>query len=122
MRTQKKTYGGTHTILYNVDGMEAHPVTVSNLSEHEVNDKGRKIVRAGTLVGGDAPGAMADRSVHVKKHNDEFCEGVLLHDVDITDEPMPGAMIYKGNINVGKIPEEPIAAALAKIPMVRFIQ
>jgi hypothetical protein len=120
MRVLKNVYGAESCILYNVDGMEAMPVTVSNAGVTP-DARGRKIVKAGTLVGGEGGSALANKSRYVTAHNDADCEGVLLYDTDVTDGPHPSGMIYKGNVNLGKIPAAPTPAAAAKLPMVRFL-
>jgi hypothetical protein len=133
MRVEKTTYGGTKTILYNVDGMEAMPVTVSDAGV-AADARGRKVVKAGAFVGAgtliDSGGgvfvpngdsALLDKTLPVKGNNNACCEGVLLYDVDVTDGPNPGSMVYKGNIKLGSIPEPPTDEAAAKLPMARFL-
>jgi hypothetical protein len=120
MHIRKSTYGGTKTILYNVDGMEALPVMVTDEGV-DADERGKKIVRAGTLIGGGGVGTLLDKELMVTENNNADCEGVLLDDVDVTYGPMPGAMVFKGNINLNKIPEAPVSAAAAKLPMVRFL-
>ena len=121
MEIKRTTYGGTKNILYNVIGMEANPVTVSDTGV-VANEYGRKIVPAGTLIGGIGGNVLVDKTLLVTKHNDAECEGILLHDVDVTAGPCPGAMVYKGNIKLDNIPEAPTAAAADKLPMVRFLK
>jgi hypothetical protein len=120
MRFEKNTYGGTKTILYNVDGMESMPVTVSD-DGITADARGRKIVKAGTLVGAGGVGTLNDKTLHVKENNNANCEGVLLYDTDVTYGPEASQMVYKGNINLNNIPTAPVAAAAAKLPMVRFL-
>ena len=120
MEIKRTTYGGTKTILYNVIGMESHPITVSDMGV-DPDANGRKIVPAGTLIGGIGGSSMVDKSLYVTKHNDADCEGILLDDVDVTAGPKKGAIVYKGNIKLGNIPEPPTPAAAAKVPQLRFL-
>lgn len=48
-------------------------------------------------------------------------EGVLLNDVDVTHGPAPGAMVVSGYIAKSKIPEAPVAEAVAVLPLIKFI-
>jgi hypothetical protein len=120
MEVRVNTYGGDSKILYDVDSMESMPVTVSD-SGVTPDAKGRKIVKAGTLIGGGGVGVLKDKDLLVSEANSADCEGVLLYDTDVTAGPTPGSMVYKGNIKLANIPAAPVAAAAEKLPMVRFL-
>lgn len=81
------------------------------------NADGRKIVTAGTIVGG---GFFTDNTKKVSKKNTQGAstgaagagvdaEGVLLNDVDVTYGPASGAMLIHGFIALDKLPEAPVA-------------
>lgn len=80
---------------------------------------GRKIVPAGTIIGG---GFIADDTVKAVKANDATAEGVLFNDTDVTYGPAPGAAIIHGFIAVDKLPEAPAAAAVTALKQITFIK
>ncbi len=49
-------------------------------------------------------------------------EGVLMNDVDVTYGDAPGAMIIHGYIAIDKLPEEPVAEAVAALKQIVFIK
>lgn len=83
------------------------------------NSEGRKIVPAGTLVGG---GFLANRSVKVKKVNGAASEGVLRYDVDVTQGPAPGAAVIHGFVDLNKLHEAPAAEAVAALKQITFLK
>lgn len=121
-------YGNRIEILKFPDHYVAVPVTVDD--EGVVAVGGKKIVPAGTIVGG---GTLADPEVMVKKAtttpgdpedgtpDTTDAEGVLLNDVDVTYGPAPGAMVIHGFIDLTKLPEDPDAAEVAALKMIQFI-
>lgn len=121
MKMKTTEYGGTEKLLYFVDSMIAMAVTVSD-EDIEANEKGKKIVPSGTLVGGAEDSTRLDPSQHVVEKNDGDCEGVLLYDVDVTDGPMNGTMVLFGFVNIDRMPEAPTAAAKAALPMIQFLR
>ena len=95
MEYEKTSYPGDVNILKRPP-FEAIPLTVDMLTVSTFNDKGKKIVKAGTLI---------------KKINDEGGEvsntadatGVLLH--DITEDRPQGAVLTKAYINTAVVEE-----------------
>lgn len=84
------------------------------------NADGKKIVSAGTPVGGIGGATLADPAKKVEKKNTQGAasgvagagvdaEGVLFNDVDVTYGPAPGAMLIHGFLNLDKLPEAPVA-------------
>lgn len=49
-------------------------------------------------------------------------EGVLMNDVDVTHGPASGAMIIHGFIASAKLPEAPVAEAVAALKQIQFIK
>ncbi|WP_347722513.1 hypothetical protein [Lysinibacillus capsici] len=76
------------------------------------NDDGKKIVPAGTIVGG---GMLADLSVKAKATNDATAEGVSRYDVDVTYGPAVGAVVIHGFVNLAKLPVHPSAEAIGAL-------
>ncbi len=86
------------------------------------NADGKKIVPAGTIVGGATKPVLDNRDELVTEKNDADAEGVLLNDVDVTYGPAPGAMILHGFVATDKLPDEPTADAKGALPMIKFIK
>jgi len=121
MKFVQTDYGNTKQILKFPDHYVAIPVTVDNAGV-TANSDGKKIVPAGTIVGG---GTLADPEVMVKKatttEDVSNAEGVLLNDVDVTYGPAPGAMIIHGFIDETKIPAAPDDAEHTALKQITFI-
>lgn len=86
------------------------------------NEDGKKIVPAGTIVGGATKSVLDNFDEPVTKKNDAEAEGVLLNDVDVTHGPAPGAMVIHGFIATDKLPEAPSSEAKDALPMIAFIK
>lgn len=92
-------------------------VTVSDAGVTSVN--GKKIVPAGTILGG---GFLADESVVAVKTNAAGAEGVLFNDTDVTHGPAPGAALIHGFIDLDKLPEAPVAEAVTALKQITFLK
>ncbi len=110
------TYGNKKEILKFPDHYVTLGVTVDDTGI-TANADGKKIVLAGTIVGG---GVLSDntKKVSIKNTQDSAsgsagagvdAEGVLLDDVDVTYGPASGAMIVHGFIALDKLPAAPVA-------------
>lgn len=117
-------YGNKREILKFPDHYVAIAVTVDDTGVSPGPD-GRKIVPAGTIVGG---GTLSDPAKMVKKATTTSgdpdttdAEGVLLNDVDVTYGPAPGAMVIHGFIDVNKLPNAPDDAEIAALKQITFI-
>lgn len=79
------------------------------LGAQEVDDKsvvlegGRKIVKAGSLLGGKSGKLLEGGSVAVVAEA-EKCEGVLRYDVDITDGEREASLVIRGEVYETKLP------------------
>lgn len=111
-------YGTKKQILKFPDHYVALAVTVDDTGITP-DENGKKIVPAGTIVGG---GFIADDTKMAVKSNDENAEGVLLNDVDVTYGPAGGAVIIHGFIALDKLPEAPTAEAITALNMIKFIK
>lgn len=83
------------------------------------NAEGKKIVPAGTLLGG---GVLASETVKATAVNGAGTEGVLFYDVDVTYGPAPGALTIHGFIDLDKIPAAPTAEAIAALKQITFLK
>lgn len=118
MKFTVTNYGNRKEILKFPDHYVALSVTVDDTGI-TTNSDGKKIVPAGTIVGG---GFLADDTKYAVKKNDENAEGVLLNDVDVTYGPAPGAVVIHGFINLDKLPEAPDPDAIAALKQITFLK
>lgn len=91
------------------------------------NADGKKIVTAGTIVGGSTKPVLTNTDEPVAKKNvqgtdADKAEGVLLDDVDVTFGKASGAMIIHGFIAIDKLPEAPAASAVTALKQITFIK
>ena len=111
MKFTQTDYLGTKNILRFPDHYVAVPVKV-DATNITANSDWKKIVKAGTIVGGSGGKALADPDTYlVTAQNDANAEGVLFNDVDVTHGSRSGSMIIHGFIEIGKIPTEPTTEA-----------
>lgn len=100
------------------EGDRAMSVMVSDVGI-TANSEGRKIVPAGTLVGG---GVLKDSTkVNVSPVNDATTEGILTSDIDVTFGPASADMLIHGIVNLSKLPAAPSAAAETALKLILFI-
>lgn len=83
-------------ILFNVQNQMSVGVVVSNAAS--VTENGRKIVKAGTPLGGD----LTARTTPFTKATTNAV-GVLLHDVDVTDGAANGSLLIWGFVDLEKV-------------------
>lgn len=112
------TYGTPKQILKFPDHYVALAVTVDDTGVTP-DANGRKIVPAGTILGG---GFIADATKKAVAANDETSEGLLFNDTDVTYGPAPGAAIIHGFIDLNKLPVAPAAAAITALKQITFIK
>ncbi|AKA68542.1 hypothetical protein [Clostridium scatologenes] len=116
------TYGNKKEILKFPDHYVTLGVTVDDTGI-TANSDGKKIVPAGTIVGG---GVLSDSTKKVSAKNTQGgaagsagagvdAEGVLLNDVDVTYGPASGAMIIHGFIALDKLPAAPVADSVTAL-------
>ena len=85
------------------------------------NADGKKIVPAGTIIGGSSASFLSDPTQLVTEKNSANAEGVLLYDVDVTHGDNAGSMVIHGFIDLTKLPAPPNAAAVTALRMIQFI-
>lgn len=118
MKFTKESFGTQKQILKFPDHYVALAVTVSDEGVTP-NENGKKIVPAGTVIGG---GFIDDRTAFAVESNDENAEGVLFNDTDVTYGPAAGAAIIHGFIEVDKLPEAPTDEAKTALNQIKFIK
>lgn len=117
MNVETKTYTPADDILYVADHKVSIPVMISNTGI-EANSDGKKIVPAGTILGG----ALADVSAGaVAADGAVAAEGILLNDVDVTDGAEVGALLVQGVVDVSKLPVAPTIAQMEQLKQITFV-
>nr|WP_092074951.1 hypothetical protein [Dendrosporobacter quercicolus]NSL49578.1 hypothetical protein [Dendrosporobacter quercicolus DSM 1736]SDN23460.1 hypothetical protein SAMN04488502_11534 [Dendrosporobacter quercicolus] len=115
MKFVQTSYLGTKNILRFADHFVNMPVMVADTGV-TVNDDGKKLVPAGTIIGGSGGKVLEDpENILVVASNDENAEGVLFNDVDVTYGPAPGAMLIHGFPATDKLPVVPAATAITAL-------
>lgn len=114
---EETTFTNKKEILKFPDHYVNVAVTVSDAGVTSVN--GKKIVPAGTILGG---GFLADESVLAVESNAAGAEGVLFNDTDVTHGPAPGAALIHGFIDLDKLPEAPVAEAVTALKQITFLK
>lgn len=112
-------FGTPKQIIKFPDHYVALAVTVDDTGVTPDPNTGKKIVPAGTIIGG---GFLDDDTVKAVKANDATAEGVLFNDTDVTFGPASGAAIIHGFIAVDKLPEAPTDEAKTALNMIKFIK
>lgn len=95
MEVKQTSYGTSIDILFNLDPYTARPIMVES-DDVEADANGRKIVKAGSIL--NAVGAIV---------NDETARYILLKDIDVTAGDKVGTGVYRGTLNLAKLPVEP---------------
>lgn len=98
-RVKSKTGGAPKQILFMADYHAAVGVVVSAAAGVADADTGRKIVKAGTPLAGD----LTERTTAFTKSS--TADGVLLHDVDVTDGDENGTLLIFGYVDLNKVDE-----------------
>jgi hypothetical protein len=115
MKFVQTDYLGTKDILRFPDHYVTVPVMVDDTGV-VANADGKKLVLAGTIIGGGTIKVLADPdNVLVTAQNDADAEGVLFNDVDVTHGPAAGAMIIHGFPALDKLPAVPAPEAITAL-------
>ena len=114
--------GAGNQVLGFVQGKVAFGVLVGDTGVTAGSD-GRKIIPAGTPVGG-ATSALEDETAVLTVVSDGTAQGILEHDVDVTGGTANGTMIVAGYINENRLPSGVTINDTAKkaIPAVVFFK
>ena len=127
MKYTSTSFTNRNEILKFADHYVSIPVMVDDAGI-VANTEGKKIVLAGTIVGGNggANAVLANDTVFVTAHNVQGgatasagagvdAEGVLLNDVDVTFGDASGAMLIHGFVNLTKLPAAPVADVITAL-------
>lgn len=97
---KKETLAAPQQILFNVQNQMSVPILVDKTMASVTVD-GRKVVKAGTPLSGD----LTARGTAFKAAADSTAPavGVLLHDVDITDNNASGTLLIWGFVNLDRL-------------------
>lgn len=122
MKFKTTNYGNRKEILKFPDHYVNVAITVSD-SGVSANSEGRKIVPAGTILGG---GVLADENKLAVKATTTVdvsnAEGILFYDVDVTDGPTKGAMLIHGFVDTSKLPAAPTVEEKAALKQITFVE
>lgn len=122
MELKTTSYGTAKDILYLLDDYTAITVNVSATGV-TAGDDGRKVVPAGTVIGGVLadPAQAAVAAAGGSGEGAVAAEGVLMHDVDVTDGDALGTMIVRGVLDGTKLPANITANQKATLPMITVV-
>lgn len=124
-KVTSKTAGIRHQILFDVMNRKAVSIIVDKSSGVEDSETGRLIVKAGTPMTGD----LTDRTEAFKAVSGiatlaegdsttttptPTVQGILLHDVDVTEGDENGTLLIWGFVNLNRLDKEIATAALAQ--------
>lgn len=133
MKFVETDYTNKETILKFPDHYVGVAVQVDDTNV-SANADGKKILPAGTPVGGVGGSVLADESLLVEEKNTQGgttgttgagvdAEGVLIEDVDVTHGPAPATMLVHGFIDTSKLTNAIVADALSALPaMLMFVE
>lgn len=119
----KETYGNKNQILFAVEHQVSMGIVVDTTCG--VAENGRKIAKAGTPVTGNLDERTTAFMPAVTTAGASNAVGILLHDVDVTDDDNNGTVLLFGFVNTNRIDEttkEKITAEVkAALPMIKFV-
>lgn len=122
---KKTSYTTPKSILIAPELAYSIPVIVGNTGISAGED-GRKIIKAGSAVGGTTS-VLTNRQTALQKTTTATqAQGVLLHDLDVTDGDANGTMLVFGFVDLNKIdtdaqPASDVQTALTKITFMKSI-
>lgn len=120
-------YGIRKNILFASETAVTLPVQVTNTGL-QADSNGKKIIKAGTAIGGTT-NVLENRNTALVVTNNSGSaansQGVLLHDVDVTDGPANGVIVIAGYIYLDKLEESAVPVDGVKTALkgvVRFVK
>lgn len=118
----KETYGNKNQILFAVEHQVSMGIVVDTTCG--VAENGRKIAKAGTPVTGNLDERTTAFTPAVTTAGASNAVGILLHDVDVTDDDNNGTVLLFGFVNTNRIDETTKAKITtevkAALPMIKF--
>ena len=98
----KKTTGAAPVqILFNVQNQMSVGIKLAKNFTGAVTENGRKIVKAGTPLSGDL--TARGTAFVAAKDTSNPAVGVLLHDVDVTDDAATATLLIWGFVNLSRV-------------------
>lgn len=98
----KKTTGAAPVqILFNVQNQMSVGIKLAKNFTGAVTENGRKIVKAGTPLSGDL--TARGTAFVAAKDTSNPAVGVLLHDVDVTDDAANATLLIWGFVNLSRV-------------------
>lgn len=125
-RIESFKYTTPKTILIAPEVAVAFPVIVTNTGV-TADSNGKKIIKAGTPIGGDTNVLMNRQTALTVTNNSGNAaksQGILLHDVDVTDGKNNGTILIAGYVDVNKIESDakPITEAQTALNRIVFMK
>ena len=117
-----ETYGNRNQILFAIE----HQVSMGCVVAQSVGveENGRKIAKAGTPITGNLDERTTAFTPAVTSEASNAV-GILLHDVDVTDDDNNGTILLFGFVNTNRIDETTKAKITAEVkaalPMIKFV-
>lgn len=119
----KETYGNKNQILFAVEHQVSMGIVVD--TNCGVAENGRKIAKAGTPVTGNLDERTTAFTPATTTTGVSNAVGILLHDVDVTDDDNNGTVLLFGFVNTNRIDETTKAKITtevkAALPMIKFV-
>lgn len=119
----KETYGNKNQILFAVEHQVSMGIVVDTTCG--VAENGRKIAKAGTPVTGNLDERTTAFTPAVTTTGASNAVGILLHDVDVTDDDNNGTVLLFGFVNTNRIDETTKAKITtevkAALSMIKFV-
>lgn len=121
---KQTNYGVAKDILIAPELMFSIPVQVTNTGV-SANDNGKKIIKAGTPIGGNT-NVLLNRNTVLAVANGATAQGIVLHDVDVTEGQENATMLVAGYVDINKIdvdaqPSADAQTALTKITFMKGV-
>lgn len=121
----KKTYGTSKNILI---GQESYSyslgVIVANTGLSADSD-GKKIIKAGTPIGGSTSVLENRQEPMISTNtsgNGALAQGIVLHDVDVTEGNANATMVVAGVVDLLKLEDAPVSQATAVLTKIIFVE
>lgn len=115
----------TYMTTKQISAIPDHYVNVTRVLDSTTvtaGSDGKKILLAGTVVGGVGGATLADPTKKVQKSNDANAEGILFNNVDVTNGDAPVAVMIHGFVDLNKLPEVPTTAAISALKQITFLK
>lgn len=122
MKFVQTDYGNKKEILKFPDHYVNLAITVDDAGI-TANADGKKIVPAGTILGGGVLEDDTNLAVKATTTDDvSNAEGVLFNDTDVTYGPASGALLIHGFVAIDKLPVAPTAEEIAVLKQITFLK